>query len=119
MGYYTRYSLDWDGEGVREADVIAALGQVNEDFKEDIEAYHTEFIGDLFMEELKWYEHREDMIKVSRMFPDAIFTLYGEGEDYSDIWKEYYKNGKMQYAPARIVYPDYDESNMIELFKEN
>lgn len=58
----------------------------------------------------RWYDHDEDMIKVSKQFPDIMFELRGDGEESEDFWKTYYLNGKLQFAPAAITYPDFDES---------
>lgn len=58
----------------------------------------------------KWYEHDEDMVKLSKMFPGVLFTLRGEGEESGDLWVSYYLNGKHQLCKAEAVYPEFDES---------
>ena len=50
----------------------------------------------------KWYEHESDMRIVSKMFPNVLFTLSGEGEENGDIWKKYFLGGKCQVAKAKI-----------------
>ena len=64
---------------------------------------------DEFGEETKWYSHENDMRKLSNKFRDVLFELEGEGEESGDMWKEYYKNGKMQRCNAEFVFPEYNE----------
>jgi hypothetical protein len=42
----------------------------------------------------KWYDHKDDMIELSKKYPDYLFALDGVGEDSADIWREFYRNGK-------------------------
>ena len=35
------------------------------------------------------------MLKLSLEFPEYVFILDGEGEESGDIWRSFYKNGKM------------------------
>ena len=54
----------------------------------------------------------EEMLELSKHFPDTVFCLHGEGEESGDLWYCYYKNGKSQYCPAQIVYEEYDEAKL-------
>ena len=63
-------------------------------------------------ESSKWYEHDEEMLEMSKAFPEIVFYLHGEGEESGDLWFTYYKNGKKQYCPARIEFDEYDESKL-------
>lgn len=58
----------------------------------------------------KWYEYEEDMIALSKQFPDFIFTLFGDGEDGDDFWYADFMDGKHKFRPVRFVYPDFDET---------
>lgn len=62
--------------------------------------------GDPFSEECKWYDHDEDMRRFSKLHPDLVFTLMGEGENNEDIWKAVYVNGKGKRVKARIVFEE-------------
>lgn len=44
----------------------------------------------------KWYNSKEDILKVSKIYPDTLFEVTGFGEDPLDIWRAYIKNGKIQ-----------------------
>lgn len=60
----------------------------------------------------KWYDCDEDMLNVSKQYPDVLFVLSGEGEESGDIWRTYYKNGKKQHAQAIIAFESYDPEKM-------
>lgn len=56
----------------------------------------------------KWYDYGEDMTELSKKFPQAMFELYGDGEDSDDFWRNYYIAGAEQGGYAQIVYPALD-----------
>lgn len=55
---------------------------------------------------MKWYDHDEDMLALSKAFPNIVFVLTGEGEDRDDNWISYYKNGQIEVCHGRIVYDE-------------
>jgi len=61
-----------------------------------------------------WSTVDEDMCELSRKFPTVLFELNGNGDDWDDIWVTYYLDGKMQFCPAAIVYPDFDPDGFKE-----
>lgn len=117
MGYYTTYSLEIENEYKFESDlelkVFESLARITDLWNEaDVEAaaechYPLNVIS---YESLKWYNHKQDMIELSKMFPLCRFILEGQGEEPDDMWREYYLNGYCQVAYARIEYdePDWD-----------
>lgn len=134
MGYYTSFKLSYE---IREPvdDVVenfkARLNSLEIDIPEGIDI-SSEGLEDKLFKTLesdnfcnysplidfvngnadccKWYEHDEDMVKLSKMFPGVLFTLRGEGEESGDLWVSYYLNGKHQLCKAEAVYPEFDES---------
>lgn len=64
------------------------------------------------LDDVKWYEHEEDLKKFSKKYPHAVFDLSGEGEESEDKWHTYFKNGKLQRCPAIISYDEYDEQKL-------
>lgn len=94
MGYYTNYDISDNDE-----DVIDAINEES--------GY-----GDVQEDTIKWYSCREDMKRISLMFPDRVLSVSGEGEESGDIWTAYYKNGKEQFERAQIVIGEYDESKL-------
>jgi hypothetical protein len=63
-------------------------------------------------DEMKWYEHEDDMKNFSKLFPKVLFTLEGTGEEAGDMWVKYFQNGKMQVAKAKIEFEPYDPKKM-------
>lgn len=97
MGYTTHYSIETDG------DTDAIIGAIRK-----VSGYGSI----LFEDSVKWYDNEKDCKEVSLKFPDTLITIKGEGEDPSDIWYQYFKNGKSQYCPAIITFEPFDESKM-------
>lgn len=60
----------------------------------------------------KWYDHEQELKEFSKNYPDALFVLYGDGECSDDFWYTYFKNGKVQHAPVRLEYDQFDESKL-------
>ena len=131
MGYNTRYSLSWEngnqfvkqcrhevpdnalycptcGKAVREFTLSSVIGDYIEDHEEiyGIDRYGTS-IGDY-----TWYSHEDNIKAISLEFPDVLFTLHGEGEEFGDIWNKYFLNGKMQMAKAEIIIPEFDKDKL-------
>lgn len=117
MGYYTAYNISYnvpEGEDREKFSQKLALGlyAINSDFY--YAANYT--IEDMIeCEMMKWYECEEDMCKLSKLFPDVLFIIEGFGEERDDVWREYFYDGKFQYAPATIIFDDFDESKLKEL----
>ena len=44
-----------------------------------------------------WYREREDMCAFSKLFPSAVFTVHGIGEDPEDIWQNRYQAGQFKH----------------------
>lgn len=74
--------------------------------KENLLNYYVEYIMAAFDgTDTKWYEYEEDMRSFSTLYPDYTFELTGIGEEQEDIWRKFFKNGKMQGGQAEIVFP--------------
>ena len=57
--------------------------------------------------EAKWYNHEEDLEKISKKYPDIAFSVEGDGEDFDDHWIQYWHNGK-SYS-EKIHFKSYNE----------
>lgn len=97
MGYYTMHELTVSDDRID--DHIEGI--------EKISGY-----GGLFEETVKWYGHEKDMRSYSKENPSVLFELKGEGEESGDLWKAYFKDGKMQQCKAKITYDEFDEAKL-------
>lgn len=103
MGYYTRHELT----------VIEG-----NDYKTDYEQEIADSTNDYGKEalwggEVKWYDCDSDMIHYSEKHPNTLFMIEGVGEESADIWKAYYKNGKIFKTKAELKFEDYSEDKLI------
>ena len=102
MGYRTDFELTIH-EGYVDKDQF--INDLNE-----ITTYP--WYDDLSLCDVKWYQHNEDMKKISEKYKNVVFKLHGNGEEGGDIWEAYYKNGKMQFCPGMVTFSQYNESNL-------
>ena len=130
MGYYTRYSMEIQDIDNKGYDSYKIAKYMLDKLKESGRFYAFEyelkdFVGnedtvprtrcELSLDgddECKWYDNEDDMLLLSKEFPDVLFKLHGEGEDNEDIWDKYFMNGKMQYCPAKIMCPPFDRAKL-------
>lgn len=100
MGYYTRHELT----------IISGNDNFTDYEKEICETADNEY---LFEEESKWYDCESDMKEYSKKHPNVVFCIDGVGEEFPDIWKAYYKNGKVFITSAQIVFEEFSEDKLI------
>ena len=107
MGYTTYFTVSRnDGEPFTDAEAAAldALGIFD---SSDDENEPSSMGG-----AAKWYDCSDDMKELSKLFPETVFRLHGEGGQNDDLWDAYFKHGKGQECRADIIYPDYDEEKL-------
>jgi len=123
MGYYTNFDLTLkavDPAKVEEAhEYIKNLNSeqsnidgYSSDYMYQFDEYDDGGDGTYHGYSWKWYDHDDDLLKLSLKFPDVLFILDGEDEEGGDIWRSYYKNGKTKRLDAEIVFPDYDPKEL-------
>ena len=96
MGYYTDFSLDSYHE-----DVVIPEGVTyccDKYFFDSKEVYVA-----------KWYQHIEDMLKVSLANPDIEFRTSGVGEEKGDQWQCVFLNGKYKKVIAEMTFKDFKD----------
>lgn len=116
MSYYTSFNLEVRSIPTREryvqlTDKLRAMQIVDDILTDDgySDNSHDAYYGP---EDIaKWYDYEEDMIKISRLFPEMTFKLSGHGEDVGDQWFELFKDGETEYCEAHVVF---DEPKRIE-----
>ena len=106
MGYYTLFTLDYLGSDIDDK----LLKEFNRIFKCD-----NWSLEGVFCNSLKWYSYKEDMIEISKLFPEHYFMLYGEGEDHEDNWKCGFHNGEVEQVWGEIHYPKFENENFNKL----
>lgn len=108
MGYYTKYTfrcfdnreeeIDYSIPSINEK-LVKALHKINPNYF-DADLYLPHF----FYEDMKWYDHHEDMIELSKQFPEYVFLLEGDGEDSDDYWRAVYKEGMSDFMNSSRVF---------------
>ena len=97
MGYNTRYTISLSGQSSEEENNEILATQIYDGLTV------ARFVdGDV--DEMKWYDHENDMTALSIKYPHVTFTLEGCGEEMPDLWKKYFLGGQMQRADAEITY---------------
>ena len=135
MGYNTEYSLVIDNSQVKDEIEKKKQSEIEEIQQSNIsdelkmrlikdvkKTYNTDIVYvddvidllnfDPFGNKCKWYDHTEDMRKISEKYQNVIFSLYGNGEEDGDMWVKYFMNGKVQYEKAVITYANFDPKKL-------
>lgn len=94
MGYYTNYSLSVLND--RGADLTILKNELNEKFGEDLIDDNGE------TEEIKWYSWEEDMLELSKKYPDMLIEIRGDGEEGDDFWEARFKDGQEEYHAMQM-----------------
>ncbi len=102
MGYYTKYDLHYEGQ-ITEQEILMALIRANPGYFDNADTLEM-----ALEEPIKWYSCEEDMLEVSKNFPNVMFTLEGEGEEQGDMWIDHFKNGKMQRRNVIYTFEPFD-----------
>ena len=99
MSYNTNYTLEHD---VPEADWPDVQDQ-----------FDAAGMGSVFdnggLAGFSWYEHEENLLRISTHFPEFTFTLTGIGETAGDMWKKRFQAGRVEEVRAEIVWPEFKE----------
>ncbi len=99
MGYYTRHELS-----------IVSGNDFVTDYEQEIT--ETTKYSSLFDDEIKWYDCEEDMKEYSKKHPNTTFLIEGVGEENGDIWKSYFKDGRVFTTKAVFTFEEYLESKL-------
>ena len=114
MGYYTEHNLEIKEN--RSTHTYEEVFNMTVDKLNELDVIGYALCSNLeCVEPAKWYTHKEDMQELSKHVRDVVFVLSGQGEKNSDLWKEYWLNGRYHRCQAEIVYPEFDERKLIIL----
>lgn len=99
MGYYTDYTMTVEGPLKKKEEFEnwcqgerAIKGPLKGEYGDLSEHMGALWSGDL--DNMKWYNHPDDMRRVSDAFPALKFILIGDGEESDDNWISLFQNGK-------------------------
>lgn len=93
MGYCTDFYLQ--AAPVTE-DQFHSIDSALQELRSMREAYFDDGTGYWENTEDTWYQSFDNMVEVSRHFPEVTFTLTGYGDQRDDQWIDYFKNGQVQ-----------------------
>lgn len=107
MGYETHYKLHVCTKPLPESDpLVDVLGEKPRDYTAEV-LDRVLKVSDYnpFEDRCKWYDHENVMKEVSKRFPGVLLVLSGVGEEYPDIWRKYFLDGKMVRVNAELHFP--------------
>jgi hypothetical protein len=87
MGYYTSFTYASESEATLEEFAKAEA----EHFGDPSYGYQ---LGESGYAHGKWYDFDEDMAAISKLLPGKLLVVDGEGEEYPDIWRAFFKDGQ-------------------------
>lgn len=120
MGYLTAFEFSvYEHGNAINCDIISTIVQMNKnDYRVLYPLLYDEELVEQYLNDqtqqnmviepytlTKWYDNDDDMLELSRKFPDTIFKLHGNGEEAGDVWDSYYKNGKMVTYNNKMSHP--------------
>lgn len=108
MGYYTFFDLTWDAAEDSDREQAITAWMEADEMRHNFEDLYPG--GACGMS--KWRDEQDDMLRLSEAFPEVLFTLSGSGEEETDLWRSYYRAGRVQHAPAEIHYPAFDPAKL-------
>lgn len=111
MGYYSTFKI-----------IECASDKMKEALIEESGNYKSGWYN-YRMDDVKWYNWKDNLTAVSKKFPNILLVLEGHGEEENDDWRAYALGGKIEvigkvweeppdfaknYVPPRILTP-YEE----------
>lgn len=120
MGYYSDFEILFNKKELtveQQVEILDFLendndlGIITDAIKEDRDkdsAYYTDKLlpeqVDIYYQ--KWYNHLEDLLRLSKQFPYLKIELQREGEDRLDIEKSHYFNGNRQVCTGELKFDE-------------
>jgi len=111
MGYNTWYGLNVFDEGMFKQEskkARIAIKYLREYSEEAFEILEPGGDGEDWG---RWYNFNADMYWISRLFPELIFALHGDGDEMEDLWVCYYVDG-MEQMEYKISTPPFDRTKL-------
>lgn len=68
--------------------------------------------GDLIEDTFDWNTYYEDILRLSRKYPNVLFDLYYEDTEEFTSAHIYFIDGLYQYSPAIVEYEEFDPNKL-------
>ena len=120
MGYYTDYYVEVHGPNQLTIDDASndLMGISGYTWQEPLGPMGAGILANEgHLDGAKWYSRQDDVISVSKDHPNCLFVITGQGEDPSDKWMCWVKDGVYHHCEAEITYkqPDWLDGEMKKL----
>lgn len=102
MGYYSDYYIE-----VQKGDLDLTDGDIEEKFFDGYDVYFDTKRNCFVIQSVTWYDHREDIQRLSLLHPELIFAVCRIGEGDKDTDKEmiWAHNGEVVAQAPRVRWP--------------
>lgn len=104
MGYYSNFELSSEDFKTRE-ELEALVFELNKIIP--FTAHSSK--DSIYMSEIKWYNWKTDMLKLSLTLKDSLLKVTVDGQEPDDNKVAYFRNGRLKEYEGTIVYPDLEE----------
>ena len=106
-----------DGEEIDEAKESNCLYDVSIDAKTRFDhpaarRVNVGTLGDLIEDTFDWNTYYEDILRLSRKYPNVLFDLYYEDTEEFTSAHVYFIDGLYQYSPAIVEYEEFDPNKL-------
>jgi len=98
MGYYTYFEI-----AIAAGDESLLDSEKFAEYFDEVTGYNWPLT-----EDIKWLNFEADIKHISGSYPDILFEIWGDGEDYEDKWHAYACNGELEVVYAEYTYPEID-----------
>lgn len=110
MGYYTDYELtansfEYEADAKQFNDELGTTTGYN--FRTRVNRVPPLYQSLALLQEAKWYDHADDLMKLSTKWPWVTIILVGVGEDRGDHWRMRVRNGVVERQNAVISFPEW------------
>src|SRR3990172_1560959 len=121
MSYLTQYYLEIEAKGflpscehkpASTCTFCPDCGKKNDPFAMPLADHIYTLVGISLEDPQQWYDHEIEMLTISKQYPQALIILTGYGEEYDDIWRKYFKQGKVQKTTAKIIFELFDPKKL-------
>jgi len=122
LGYYTDYIITWfmaKNMSIENTSPLAytlkqRLDKLS-DYEWNIEFFMNRnntpptklFLAEMWFYDTYWEDEEENMITLSKEYPEIYFEVKGYGQDREDHWITRYHNGKHETISAEISFPPF------------